>query len=79
MPLGRTDPVPIILKYDVMGMGRMEMEVNALLNALYYIVYYLFIYCSMYLDISCFLPVSIGLFGCNSQLKRQLSLLLMKS
>lgn len=44
MPLGRTDPVPIILKYDVMGMGRMEMEVNALLNALYYIVYYLFIY-----------------------------------
>ncbi|TRY84065.1 hypothetical protein DNTS_014931 [Danionella cerebrum] len=24
--LGRTDPVPIILKYDVMGMGRMEME-----------------------------------------------------
>lgn len=26
-PLGRTDPVPIILKYDVMGMGRMEMEV----------------------------------------------------
>ncbi|XP_060758036.1 G patch domain-containing protein 8 isoform X2 [Neoarius graeffei] len=23
---GRTDPVPIIVKYDVMGMGRMEME-----------------------------------------------------
>lgn len=27
-PSGRTDPVPIILKYDVMGMGRMEMEVR---------------------------------------------------
>ncbi|XP_076851966.1 G patch domain-containing protein 8 isoform X2 [Brachyhypopomus gauderio] len=25
---GRTDPVPIILKYDVMGMGRMEMEMD---------------------------------------------------
>ncbi|KAL4660531.1 G patch domain-containing protein 8-like isoform X1 [Arapaima gigas] len=25
---GRTDPVPIILKYDVMGMGRMEMELD---------------------------------------------------
>lgn len=32
LPSGRTDPVPIILKYDVMGMGRMEMEVlNSLL------------------------------------------------
>lgn len=30
VPSGRTDPVPIILKYDVMGMGRMEMEVRAL-------------------------------------------------
>ncbi|XP_077415046.1 G patch domain-containing protein 8 isoform X2 [Vanacampus margaritifer] len=26
--MGRTDPVPIILKYDVMGMGRMEMEMD---------------------------------------------------
>ncbi|MCJ8739080.1 hypothetical protein PDJAM_G00043050 [Pangasius djambal] len=25
---GRTDPVPIIVKYDVMGMGRMEMELD---------------------------------------------------
>ncbi|XP_041943361.1 G patch domain-containing protein 8 isoform X1 [Alosa sapidissima] len=25
---GRTDPVPITLKYDVMGMGRMEMELE---------------------------------------------------
>ncbi|XP_068434280.1 G patch domain-containing protein 8 isoform X1 [Clinocottus analis] len=25
---GRTDPVPITLKYDVMGMGRMEMELD---------------------------------------------------
>ncbi|XP_018620087.2 G patch domain-containing protein 8-like isoform X1 [Scleropages formosus] len=25
---GRTDPVPIIVKYDVMGMGRMEMEMD---------------------------------------------------
>ncbi|KAJ8251790.1 hypothetical protein GJAV_G00225470 [Gymnothorax javanicus] len=25
---GRTDPVPIVLKYDVMGMGRMEMELD---------------------------------------------------
>lgn len=24
---GRTDPIPIVVKYDVMGMGRMEMEV----------------------------------------------------
>lgn len=28
--LGRTDPIPIIVKYDVMGMGRMEMEVRML-------------------------------------------------
>uniref|UniRef100_UPI00398E5216 G patch domain-containing protein 8 isoform X1 n=1 Tax=Pristiophorus japonicus TaxID=55135 RepID=UPI00398E5216 len=25
---GRTDPIPIIVKYDVMGMGRMEMELD---------------------------------------------------
>lgn len=25
---GRTDPIPIVVKYDVMGMGRMEMEVS---------------------------------------------------
>ncbi|XP_051774836.1 G patch domain-containing protein 8 isoform X2 [Erpetoichthys calabaricus] len=25
---GRTDPIPIILKYDVMGVGRMEMEMD---------------------------------------------------
>lgn len=31
-PPGRTDPVPIILKYDVMGMGRMEMEVTDCLS-----------------------------------------------
>lgn len=31
-PSGRTDPVPIILKYDVMGMGRMEMEVGDCLS-----------------------------------------------
>lgn len=32
--IGRTDPVPIVLKYDVMGMGRMEMEVRTLLLVL---------------------------------------------
>lgn len=26
--IGRTDPIPIVVKYDVMGMGRMEMEVS---------------------------------------------------
>lgn len=26
---GRTDPIPIVVKYDVMGMGRMEMEVSS--------------------------------------------------
>nr|XP_033775283.1 G patch domain-containing protein 8 isoform X2 [Geotrypetes seraphini]XP_033775284.1 G patch domain-containing protein 8 isoform X2 [Geotrypetes seraphini] len=26
--LGRTDPIPIVVKYDVMGMGRMEMELD---------------------------------------------------
>ncbi|TKC44466.1 hypothetical protein EI555_013966, partial [Monodon monoceros] len=25
---GRTDPIPIVVKYDVMGMGRMEMELD---------------------------------------------------
>ncbi|XP_036307540.1 G patch domain-containing protein 8 isoform X1 [Pipistrellus kuhlii] len=25
---GRTDPIPIVFKYDVMGMGRMEMELD---------------------------------------------------
>ncbi|KAL0597661.1 G patch domain-containing protein 8 [Plecturocebus cupreus] len=24
----RTDPIPIVVKYDVMGMGRMEMELD---------------------------------------------------
>ncbi|KAL8175693.1 UNVERIFIED_CONTAM: G patch domain-containing protein 8 [Gekko kuhli] len=26
--VGRTDPIPIVVKYDVMGMGRMEMELD---------------------------------------------------
>lgn len=48
---GRTDPVPIILKYDVMGMGRMEMEVGCPIYPLVFLCS-----CCAYWDtLSCFI------------------------